>query len=162
MAGHLSKMSLHVMQHPWLVAPNEIWLKWSVVQSPCLAHLNSSPMRLSSAAWWSIALPSLLGWLPHLIPCSAWHHRNKGLQDHWNLPCWGCLYELITSPSAAGPWSHGYSSASFLDPRGGSLSLTHVVVLLLLLVDFFVSQPTVFIETSWNLAYICKNTLRRQ
>ena len=32
----------------------------------------------------------------------------------------------------------------FLDPRGGSLSLTHVVVL----VDFFVSQPTVFIETS--------------
>ncbi len=26
----------------------------------------------------------------------------------------------------------------------------------------FVSQPTVFIETSWNLAYICKNTLRRQ
>ena len=46
----------------------------------------------------------------------------------------------------------------FLDPRGGSLSLTHVIVL----VDFFVSQPTVFIETSWNLAYICKNTLRRQ
>ena len=36
----------------------------------------------------------------------------------------------------------------FLDPRGGSLSLTHVVVLHLLLVDFFVSQPTVFIETS--------------
>ena len=37
----------------------------------------------------------------------------------------------------------------FLDPRGGSPSLTHVVVvLLLLLVDFFVSQPTVFIETS--------------
>ena len=35
-----------------------------------------------------------------------------------------------------------------LDPRGGSLSLTHVVVLHLLLVDFFVSQPTVFIETS--------------
>ena len=32
----------------------------------------------------------------------------------------------------------------FLDPRGGSLSLTHVVVL----VDLFVSQPTVFIETS--------------
>ena len=32
----------------------------------------------------------------------------------------------------------------FLDPRGGSRSLTHVVVL----VDFFVSQPTVFIETS--------------
>ena len=36
----------------------------------------------------------------------------------------------------------------FLDPRGGSLSLTHIVVLHLLLVDFFVSQPTVFIETS--------------
>ena len=36
----------------------------------------------------------------------------------------------------------------FLDPRGGSPSLTHVVVLHLLLVDFFVSQPTVFIETS--------------
>ena len=36
----------------------------------------------------------------------------------------------------------------FLDPRGGSLSLTHVVVLLLLLVDFFVSQPPVLIETS--------------
>ena len=36
----------------------------------------------------------------------------------------------------------------FLDPRGGSLSLIHVVVLLLLLVDFFVSQHTVFIETS--------------
>ena len=36
----------------------------------------------------------------------------------------------------------------FLDPRGGSLSLTHVVVVVLLLVDFFVSQPTVFIETS--------------
>ena len=36
----------------------------------------------------------------------------------------------------------------FLDPRGGSLSLTHIVVLNLLLVDFFVSQPTVFIETS--------------
>ena len=50
----------------------------------------------------------------------------------------------------------------FLDPRGGSRSLTHVVVLHLLLVDFFVSQPTVFIETSWNLAYICKTTLRRQ
>ena len=30
----------------------------------------------------------------------------------------------------------------------GSLSLTHVVVHHLLLVDFFVSQPTVFIETS--------------
>ena len=38
----------------------------------------------------------------------------------------------------------------FLDPRGGSLSLTHVVVLHLLLVDFFVSQPTVFIET-WRI-----------
>ena len=38
--------------------------------------------------------------------------------------------------------------ALFLDPHGGSLSLTHVVVLHLLLVDFFVSQPTVFIETS--------------
>uniref|UniRef100_A0A8C4QFZ6 Rho-GAP domain-containing protein n=1 Tax=Eptatretus burgeri TaxID=7764 RepID=A0A8C4QFZ6_EPTBU len=37
-----------------------------------------------------------------------------------------------------------YSISLFLDPRGGSLSLTHVVVL----VDFFVSQPTVFIETS--------------
>ena len=37
---------------------------------------------------------------------------------------------------------------SLLDPRGGSLSPTHVVVLHLLLVDFFVSQPTVFIETS--------------
>ena len=36
------------------------------------------------------------------------------------------------------------SFTSFLDPRGGSLSLTHVVVL----VDFFVSQLTVFIETS--------------
>ena len=36
----------------------------------------------------------------------------------------------------------------FLDPRGGSLSLTHVVALHLLLADFFVSQPTVFIETS--------------
>ena len=35
-------------------------------------------------------------------------------------------------------------SSTFLDPHGGSLSLTHVVVL----VDFFVSQPTVFIETS--------------
>ena len=27
---------------------------------------------------------------------------------------------------------------------------------------FFVSEPTIFIETSWNLAYIYKNTLRRQ
>ena len=26
----------------------------------------------------------------------------------------------------------------------------------------FVSQPTVFIETSWNLGYICKNTPHRQ
>ena len=37
---------------------------------------------------------------------------------------------------------------ALLDPPGGSLSLTHVAVLHLLLVDFFVSQPTVFIETS--------------
>ena len=35
-------------------------------------------------------------------------------------------------------------ATGFLDPGGGSLSLTHGVVL----VYFFVSQPTVFIETS--------------
>ena len=46
--------------------------------------------------------------------------------------------------------THGLEARiiTFLDPRGGSLSLTRVVVLHLLLVDFFVSQPTVFIETS--------------
>jgi len=48
--------------------------------------------------------------------------------------------------------SEGHSNLQhlvhFLDPSGGSHSLTHVVVLHLLLVDFFVSQPTVFIETS--------------
>ena len=61
-----------------------------------------------------------------------------------------CLFliEAFCSRVLVKKYTPKVDGIEFLDPRGGSLSLTHVVVLHLLLVDFFVSQPTVFIETS--------------